>query len=259
MKVTILNPEVLENLYENHGKFACVCYGTDESKAKGVGKHCQESGHMSGSRCEYIKFKIEGIDRGTAEQSLRHVIGTRVPFDMLDNYNFTDWMDRVTDIDPNEIVANMASFRYINKDNFNYVVPPLVEKHEGVKQVYKNLMDTIKNYRELIVSMLLECGEDKKEANEASNFVLPRATSTEFVIGFTPEALIHYCHKRLCARAQDVIQKLAHLMKEEVAKYNERFAQELVPQCEHLLWCPEKKGSCGMYPSREEVRDKILK
>ena len=34
MKVRILNPEVLERLYENHGQFACKCYDTPEKYAE---------------------------------------------------------------------------------------------------------------------------------------------------------------------------------------------------------------------------------
>ena len=30
MKVTLLNPTVLEDLYKNHGEFACECYDTDK-------------------------------------------------------------------------------------------------------------------------------------------------------------------------------------------------------------------------------------
>ena len=56
MKVELLNPEVLKNLYKNHGEFACTCYDTPKEFAEKVGKSCNEDGHMSGSRCEYIKF-----------------------------------------------------------------------------------------------------------------------------------------------------------------------------------------------------------
>lgn len=68
MQVEILNPDVVRDLYKNHGVFACVCYNTPEKYAERVGQSCQDNGHFSGSRCEYIKFRIKDIDRGTAEQ-----------------------------------------------------------------------------------------------------------------------------------------------------------------------------------------------
>ena len=91
MKVEIINPEELKNLYRNHGVFACTCYDTPEKYAERVGKSCEKSGHMSGSRCEYIKFRITDVDRGTAEQCMRHEIGVSFPFEDMDNYTFDEY------------------------------------------------------------------------------------------------------------------------------------------------------------------------
>lgn len=259
MKVTILNPEELENLYKNHGEFACICYATNQKYASKVGKACMTSGHTSGSRCEYIKFKIEGVDRGTAEQCLRHEIGTNVPFEMQDNYSFSDYSEMVVDVSPDQIVKNMASFRYIDKTGFEWVTPKLIENNPEVKGCYESTMKYIENSRKNMLNMLISAGKDAKMANEAVNFVLPRATKSEFVIGFTPEALIHFMHKRLCTRAQEFIRKLANEMRKAVAEVNSEFAKELVPHCQYLLWCPEKDKSCGRYPTRDELLKKMKK
>lgn len=253
MKVEILNPEVVKNLYKNHGEFACVCYNTPDKYAEKVGKSCQESGHMSGSRCEYIKFRIYDVDRGTAEQCLRHEIGTYVPFEMQDNYSFADEMERVIDVNPSQIVKNMASFRYIDKDGFKWETPADIMKCSDAKDLYDDTMRLLNYRRHAIKDRLVHNGIDPHKANEDVNFLLPRATTTEFVIGLTPEALIHFCHKRLCTRAQEFVRHMATEMKSEVAKYNKEFADELVPHCKHLLWCPEGKRSCGAMPTRGEL------
>lgn len=258
MKVEIINPDVLTNLYHNHGMFACTCYATPEKYADKVGKSCEEDRHMSGSRCEYIKFKITGLDRGTAEQCLRHEIGTAVPFDMQDNYSFSDYSELVKDVSPDQIIKNMASFRYIDKEGFSYDIPATIASCANAETKYRDLMDIINDYRTLIKDALIEAGVPEKRAVQDANFVLPRATITEFVIGFTPEALIHFCHKRLCTRAQEFIRELAVKMKQEVAKYNSELAAELVPHCQHLMWCPEKKASCHAYPTKAELKE-ILK
>lgn len=253
MKVEIMNPEVLTNLYKNHGEFACVCYDTPEKFAEKVGKSCQNDGHMSGSRCEYIKFKITDLDRGTSEQALRHEIGASIPYGMQDNYTISEYSELVKDVSPDHIIKNMASFRYIDKDGFKWETPKNINIIEEAKKEYDWLMDTINTSRSRIKSILLENDVDEKKAVEDVNFVLPRATLTGFMIGFTPEALIHFCHKRLCTRSQEFIRKLAKLMKKEVKKYNEDFAKELVPHCMFLLWCPEKSMSCGMKPTKAEL------
>ena len=117
MNVKIINPEVLQNLYKNHGEFACECYATPKKFAEKVGKSCEADGHMSGSRCEYIKFEIEA-DRGTLEQMMRSEIGVR--YDNQDKYYYMDLIEAIPRVSPDEIVKNMASFRYIDKNNFKF-------------------------------------------------------------------------------------------------------------------------------------------
>ena len=255
MKVKILNPEVVAKLNYNHGVFAATCYDTPQKYAEKVGKSCHESGHMSGSRCEYIKFQITDVDRGTAEQHLRHEIGVDVPFEDMDNYTFSDWMEKVIDVSPDQIVKNMASFRYIDKNGFEYATPTNVTCVEKANKKYQEVMAYLNQSREEIRDALIEAGIEKKRAVEDANFVLPRATTTSFTIGFTPEALISFCHKRMCTRAQEFIRQIAFMMRDEVAKYNEQLASEMVPHCEHLLWCPEKGHSCKRHPTRDELLD----
>lgn len=259
MKVEVLNPQILIDLYKNHGEFACECYATDTKYAERVGKNCQHSGHMSGSRCEYIKFKISGVDRGTAEQALRHEIGTRVSFQDQDNYTFADLSELIVDVGSQDIVKNMASFRYIDKDGFEYETPKAIKNIPAVECIYKQTMEFINDRREMMKKIMIEeKGVDPHVANEAANFVLPRATTTSFTIGFTPEALIHFCHKRLCTRAQEFIRRMAILMKIEVEKISPEFAKELIPHCQHLLWCPEGKKGCGAAPSKEDLKNKLI-
>lgn len=253
MKVEILNPDTVRNLYHNHGVFACTCYDTPEKHADKVGKSCAADNHMSGSRCEYIKFRITGLDRGTAEQALRHEIGTTVPYEFQDNYSFADYSELVKDVSPDQIVKNMASFRYIDKNGFEWVTPEAIRNCPDANERYEWLMNIINGVREDIKQILLDRDVKPSVAVEAVNFVLPRATTTSFVIGFTPEALIHFCHKRLCTRAQEFIRELAHAMKREVTLYSPEFARELIPQCEHLLWCPEGERCCGRKPTKAEL------
>lgn len=255
MRVELMNPEVVRDLYKNHGEFACVCYNTPAKYAERVGEKCQENGHFSGSRSEYIKFRISDIDRGTAEQCLRHEIGTDVPFEYQDNYSFADYAELIKDIPADHIVKNMASFRYIDKNGFKWATPKMIEDCEEAKMYYDDIMETLNVKRNTLKDILIRNGRNPKKVNEAVNFVLPRATTTEFVIGFTPEALIEFMHKRLCTRAQEFIYKLAYQMAHEIFMVNERFAKELKPQCEHLMWCPEGDACCGRKPTKAKLKE----
>ena len=254
MNVTIINPEEVKKLYKNHGEFACTCYDTPKKYAEKVGKSCNKSQHMSGSRCEYIKFEIEG-DRGTLEQMMRHEIGVR--YDEVDKYAYSDRIEMVVDVNPNNIVKNMQSFRYVDKNDFTYYVPSNIEKCEPANKKYVEIMKQIDDVRKEIRDLLIKNGVDSKQAVEDANFVLPRATNLKLVIAFTPEALIHFMHKRLCTRAQEPIRLIAVKMKQCVNEILPEFAKELQPHCQHLLWCPEGTKSCGIKPSREELINKL--
>ena len=256
MNVKIINPEVLQNLYKNHGEFACECYATPKKFAEKVGKSCEADGHMSGSRCEYIKFEIEA-DRGTLEQMMRSEIGVR--YDNQDKYYYMDLIEAIPRVSPDEIVKNMQSFRYVDKNDFTYVIPHNIEKNEKAVALYQNCMSNIDTTRKAIRDILInEDNIDPHKAVEDANFVLPRATNTKLTIGFTPEALIRFMWKRLCVRAQDEIREVAIAMKKAVAEINAEFAKELVPHCTYLLWCPEgEKHSCGAYPTRKQLKEAL--
>lgn len=257
MRVELINAEQIKSLYENHGLFACGCYNTPDKYAEKVGESCQKSSHMSGSRCEYFKFRIYDVDRGTAEQCLRHEIGVRIPMEDQDNYLFGDSLD----INPASIVKNMASFRYIDKKGFEYAIPENIKKTSAALHYYNDLMAEIETKRKLIKKCLEDAGVEPKKATEDANFVLPRATTTMLTIGFTPEALIGFMHKRLCTRAQDEIRAVAVAMKKEVAKIIPEWAAEnLVANCKYLLWCPESEEmSCKAMPTKEKLKKELEK
>ena len=61
-------------------------------------------------------------------------------------------------------------------------------------------------------------------------------------------------HKRLCVRAQDEVRSVAIAMKKAVAEILPEYAEQLIPHCQHLLWCPEsKRMTCGAYPRKEDL------
>ena len=249
MKVTLLNPEQIKNIFKEWGSFACECYATPQKFAEKVGNSCFESGHYSGSRTEYIKFKIEGIDRGISEQIMRHEIGVRqFP---ISEYTY--------DENPNNIIKNLKSFRYVDMNDFDYTTPITIDKIPEAKEEYDRINNEINKSRIKIKDILINNKVKEKQAIEDSNYILPRATNTTLTIGFTIEALIHYMHKRLCVRAQDLHRKVAIMMKEEVIKVLPQLENKLVPQCEYLLWCPEGDMSCGIKPTRDELMDELFK
>lgn len=247
IKVTLLNPEQVKNIFEEWGKFACECYATPIEYAEKVGNSCYKDEHYSGSRTEYIKFKIEGVDRGVMEQIMRHEIGVRQYPTNENTY----------DENPVNIVKNLKSFRYVDMENFDYSTPKNIQNIPEALTEYDELMDIINTKRIKIKNILIKNNIKEKQAIEDSNYSLPRATNTSLCIAFTLEAFIHYLHKRLCTRSQDFHRKVAKLMKEETLKIIPKIKDRLVPQCEYLLWCPEENRCCGKKPTKKMLLNMI--
>jgi len=246
VKVTLLNPDQVKNIFNVWGEFAATCYNTPSEYAEKVGNTCFEDGHFSGSRTEYIKFKIEGIDRGIAEQAMRHEIGVRY-----------EQGEHTYDENPAGIVKNLKSFRYVDMDNFEYTIPRSIAGNNEALDWYVGIMGDIDAARSEIKKILIRDGIPKKQAVEDANYILPRATNTSLVIAFTIEAFIHFQHKRQCVRAQHFNQQLARLMKNEVVSIVPKLESKLVPQCEYLLWCPEGNRSCGRFLTRGKLLEKL--
>ena len=231
IKVTLLNADEVKNFIKNHGEVACVCYNTNEKYAEKVGLSCMKDGHMSGSRGDYFKFEIEA-PRFTIDQIVRHEAG---------------------------VFKNVQSQRYVDMDdNFSIYVPPKVEKDEKLLQQYIQYEEMCKARYKVNRACFEDLGITGEQANDLMRTMLPIGVMSKVRIGFTLEGLIHFMHKRLCTRADLPIRKVAQLMKEEVLKIQPLYEDLLVPQCQALMYCPEK-SSCKKYPTREEVESILQK
>lgn len=235
MNVELINKEEVKNLYSTWSKVASVCYDSTVKNPDAIGKHCMKSGHFSGSRGVYFIFKVTDCPRFAIDQAVRHETGV-----------FNDFND----------FKNVQSFRYVNKDSFNYEIPKEIQNNTELLNKYKKHMeDTVSLYDE-IQNYVMESGKDKERANEQARYVLPMATHGAFCIGFTIEAFMHYLNMRLCTRTEDVHRQLAMKMRDAVIKTMPELSEYLIPQCERLMYCPEAKG-CGRYPSKNEVKELI--
>lgn len=227
MNVELINKNEVKLLFTTWSQVASVCYDSTVKSPDAIGKHCMKSGHFSGSRGVYFIFKITYCPRYVIDQMVRHEVG---------------------------IFKNVQSFRYVNKDSFGYEIPAEIKNNEELLNKYKKHMeDTVALYDE-IQNYIIDSGKSKERANEQARYVLPMATHSAVCIGFTIEALIHYMNMRLCTRTEDAHRQLAIKMRDAVLEVMPMLSEYLVPQCERLLYCPEERGGCGKYPSREVLK-----
>lgn len=229
IKITLLNADEVKNFIKNHGEVACVCYNTNEKYAEKVGLSCMKDGHMSGSRGDYFKFEIEA-PRFTIDQLVRHEAG---------------------------VFKNVQSQRYVDMDdNFSIYVPPKVVNDEKLLEQYIQYEEMCKARYKVNRACFEDLGITGEQANDLMRTLLPIGVMSKVRIGFTLEGLIHFMHKRLCTRADLPIRKVAQLMREEVLQVQPLYEDLLVPQCQALMYCPEK-SSCKKYPTREEVESML--
>lgn len=226
IKVTLLNAEEVKDFIRRHGEVACVCYNTNEKYAEKVGKSCMIEGHMSGSRGDFFKFEIE-CPRFTIDQIVRHEQG---------------------------VFKNVQSQRYVDMDDdFSIYVPPKVVNNPMLVEQYIQYEEMCKSQYKVNRACFNDLNITGEQANDLMRTMLPIGIKSKVRIGFTLEALIHFMHKRLCVRADEPIRRVAKLMKEEVLKVQPEYAELLVPQCEDMMYCPEKH-TCGRYPSKKELK-----
>lgn len=229
IKVELLNPEEVKNFIKNHGIFACECYQTPEKYAERVGLSCLKEGHTSGSRADMFKFRIHA-PRYTCDQIMRHSVGTAI---------------------------NCQSQRYVDMDdNFSIYIPPKAENDEVIKEYYQYYENSCRNHYKLVRRELNYKGITGEKANDIMRSMLPIGVACNLTMGFTVEALINFMHKRLCVRADEPIRQVAKLMREAVLLVEPRYEEMLVPQCQALLYCPEKHG-CGAYADKDDVMELI--
>lgn len=186
----------------------------DDEKALNLIRKVISSGHYSTIEHIQVSFAVNGISRACSHQLVRH----------------------------RHVSFSQKSQRYVKeKEQFDYIIPPTVEKNPEMKEKFSNFMNEISKF-------YLELTEAGIPAEDA-RFVLPNATSTSMVVSMNLRELIHIANLRLCTRAQYEIRTLVKLMCDELIKSELWLKEYLVPKCDRLGFCDEDK-SCGRRQKR---------
>ena len=175
------------------------------------------SGHYSTIEHIQVSFAISNVSRACTHQLVRH----------------------------RHMSFSQKSQRYVKeKGQFDYIIPPTIEKNPELKEKIENFMGEISK-------VYLEFTEAGIPAEDA-RFVLPNATSSSMVASLNLRELIHLANLRLCTRAQYEIRMLVKGMCDEIIKEEPWLKPYLVPKCERIGYCDEDK-SCGRKITKEEV------
>ena len=228
-KVELINKEEVKDFVKKHGEFAAICYSSDTKYAEQIGRSCLHSGHLSGSRGDYFKFKITNVPRDMIDQLVRSEEGC---------------------------YKNVQSFRYVNKDNFKIYAPPEVLNDDKLFNTFYNLEMFANRFYSEAINRLNELGYSGEKANQIARHLLPIGTESAVMIGFDIEGLIHLANIRLCTRAELPIRRITQMMIDEVKKVTHEYDDLLVCKCDRDLFCVEDK-CCGKRPTKEELKNKL--
>lgn len=217
--------------------------GLDEQSTNKFLNMLMELGHESPIEHVSFSFAIEGVSRSLLAQITRHRIAS----------------------------FSVKSQRYVKEGQFEYVIPPEIEKSEDTKKLYIEAMKQDQRvYNELTqmlyerhLKTLLEEGLPEKKAQmqaekmaiEDARFVLPNSCETKMILTMNARSLMNFFHHRCCQRAQWEIRDLATQMLKLVREVAPTLFRYAGPSCVAGS-CPEGKMSCGkMVQMRKEFLD----
>lgn len=189
-------------------------YGSadDEEKMLALIQRVISSGHYSTIEHIQVTFAISNVSRACTHQFVRH----------------------------RHVSFSQKSQRYVKeKGQFDYIIPPTIEKNEELKKKFTDFMEEIsKMYCEFT-----EAGIPAEDARA----LLPNAAASSIVASLNLREMIHIANLRLCTRAQYEIRTMIKMMCDELIKEEPWLKPYLVPKCERLGYCDEDK-SCGRKP-----------
>ena len=178
----------------------------NETKAKELLSKLYKSGHHSVFEHVSFTFWVDGISRVLTHQLVRHRIAS----------------------------YSQRSQRYTKGKG--WVTPLSIDTKLKLAEKYKKFMGKIFDF----YNKLIELGIPEEDAR----FILPQGSLTTIVFTMNLRSLMHFCHERMCNRAQWEIRELANRCKDLVVERLPITEKWLVPKCEYLGFCPEEK-SCG--------------
>jgi len=207
-------------------------------------------GHHSPIEHVSFTFAIEGVSRSLTHQLVRHRVAS----------------------------YSQQSQRYVKLNQFEYIIPPNIEKNEDAKIIFIETMNRVQEaYNQLVailcenelIKLTKEYLNDKKikkheenfekieekqykefkikaekKAIEDARYVFPNACETKIIVTMNARELIHFFNQRCCTRAQWEIRQMAKTMLMQAREVAPVLFKNAGPSCVSGP-CPEGSMSCG--------------
>ena len=180
------------------------------------------SGHESPLEHAKFTFAIEGVSRALTHQLVRHRMAS----------------------------YSQQSQRYVKAKDFDYIMPPSIERNKTAKEEFQKIMSVIQDSYDKLLDLMAVDNLSGELANQDARFILPQAAETKIVVTMNCRELLHFFKHRCCRRAQWEIRQLAERMLELCKEKLPAVFSNAGAKCESIKYCPEgEKFSCGRYPA----------
>jgi thymidylate synthase (FAD) len=200
-------------------------------------------GHESPIEHISYTFGVEGVSRSLTHQLVRHRIAS----------------------------YSQQSQRYVKLDQFEYIVPPSIERNPEAKFKFIEAMaESQRKYDEIFEILysenklsFLNAGSSESDSHrmaekksiEDARYVFPNACETKIVLTMNARSLLNFFRHRCCNRAQWEIRAMAIEMLKLVKGVAPTLFKQAGPGCIGGP-CPEGDMTCGKIA---EVRDYFKK
>jgi len=230
----------------------------DEKRTSKLLDMLMSYGHHSPIEHVSFTFAIEGISRSLTHQLVRHRVAS----------------------------YSQQSQRYVKLEQFEYIIPPNIEKDAGAKEIFIESMNRVQEDYNKLVEILCKNeltniiteylstsnlknieeidekqyrmlkGKAEKKAIEDARYVFPNACESKIIVTMNARELIHFFNQRCCTRAQWEIRRMAKTMLMQARIVAPELFKYAGPSCVNGP-CPEGSMSCGkILDIRKEYRTK---
>lgn len=175
-----------------------------------------ELGHQSPIEHASYTFAVEGVSRALLAQLTRHRIAS----------------------------YSVQSQRYVDKSDFDYIVPPSIAANPEAAEVFEQCMDMLGTY----YAYFKVAGIPPEDAR----FVLPNACDTRIIFTMNARSLHNFFRLRCCNRAQWEIRAMADEMFKLCREVSPALFRHAGPSCSVNGVCSEGAMCCGEL--REDLR-----